>query len=210
MKRECKACGAKDEVWKFKGGDFFCKRHYYQMYSSGKLRKNDNHRKENEVFNDGEGAGIYLANGEKVFVDPEDLNKVCLRYWGENTQGYIHSRDGKKLIRLHRYILGLGESDKVVDHINRNKLDNRRCNLRVCDHRENTKNLSVKKNNTSGYPGVSKNKATGKWRARIMVDRKEISLGHYEEFHEAVSARIAGEKKYFGEFAPSYSGGINE
>jgi hypothetical protein len=59
-------------------------------------------------------------------------------------------------------------------------------------------------NNKSGKTGVSWRKQRSKWHAHIKVDGKEIHLGFYDVFDDAVSARIEAEKKYFGEFAPVY------
>lgn len=81
-------------------------------------------------------------------------------------------------------------------------MDNRKVNLRLCSPKENSRNLSLAKNNKTGVTGVRKTKY-GKWNARITVDRKEIYLGNYDTLEEAAKARKEAEKKYFGEFAPN-------
>ena len=170
------------------------------MYHFGCIKNLNGKRKENIFVDKGDYVEIHFEKGQMAFIDKEDYKKVSSYYWGINSQGYLHSRIKGKLVRLHLFILDY--PFKTVDHINRNKLDNRKSNLRECEQKENTKNMSVKKNNSSGVSGVSFNKSTGKWRARIMVDRKEISLGHYTSFEQAVKARREGEFKYFGDFAP--------
>jgi|SRR5699024_1328097 len=92
---------------------------------------------------------------------------------------------------------------KTVDHINRDKKDNRSENLRLCSQKENARNASLHKNNTSGYTGVERT-PEGKWKARIMVDRKTIHLGHYEYIGDAVKVRREAETKYFKEFSPNH------
>ena len=105
---------------------------------------------------------------------------------------------------MHRFILDLTDSNIIVDHKNRNPLDNRRKNLRQCSPKENSRNLTASKRNTSGYLGVGITKH-GKYRARIMVNRKEIRLGNYDRLEDAIKARQEAEKKYFKEFAPCAS-----
>ena len=90
---------------------------------------------------------------------------------------------------------------KVVDHINHNKLDNRKINLRICNNKQNVRNSSSSKNNNLGVLGVGV-RPSGRYRARIMVNRKEIALGTYDTLEEAKKAREKGEKKYFGDYAP--------
>ena len=92
----------------------------------------------------------------------------------------------------------------VVDHINGNKLDNRRSNLRICTCKENLRNVSASKNNKTGHLGISLTKF-GRYRARIMVDGKEIRLGNYVNLEDAIKARKKAEIKYFGEYSPTLS-----
>jgi hypothetical protein len=89
-----------------------------------------------------------------------------------------------------------------VDHINRNKSDNRISNLRLADFVQSSQNRSKKLNNTSGITGVSQRGS--KWRARIMVNGKEVSLGDYSSFEDAVEVRKVAELEYFGEFTPMF------
>lgn len=103
---------------------------------------------------------------------------------------------------FHRLILPKKEGF-IIDHINKDPLDNRLCNLRYCLMKENTRNQRKHKNNTSGFPGVSWKKDKNKWKAFLMLDRKQIHLGYFEDKNKAIQARKDGELKYFKEFAPN-------
>lgn len=200
--RKCSVCGIDKEVWRFRRQDLYCKKHYFEMYHFGEIKNLNGKRKKNVFIDQESWTEIYYDNGEVGLIDKEDRVHVEKEYWGVNSQGYSHARIEGKLIRLQRYLLNF--PDAVVDHKNRNKLDNRKENLRICSQNNNSKNLSVKSNNQSGVAGVSRIKSTGKWRARIMVDRREINLGHFVHFEDAVTARRLGELNYYGEFAPSF------
>lgn len=90
----------------------------------------------------------------------------------------------------------------VIDHINRDKLDNRLSNLRYATTKENGYNCPLSRNNTSNVIGVSRRKDKNKWRAYITPDSKQISLGHFSNKDDAIKARLLAEKEIFGEFAP--------
>lgn len=135
-------------------------------------------------------------------VDAENAEKVKKYSWCISKTGYPIANIGGKVTKLHRFLLGIEKQKEIVDHINGNPLDNRRINLRICTCAENNRNCKLSKNNSTGHTGVSRIKSTGKFRARIMLDRKEIRLGHFDTYEEAVKAREQAEIKYFGEFAP--------
>lgn len=91
----------------------------------------------------------------------------------------------------------------IVDHINRDKLDCRDENMRICKSKENARNLSLAINNKSGVTGVGWSNKQNQWVAQIMVNRKHIHLGFFDNFEDAVKARKRAEIKYFGEYAPT-------
>lgn len=203
----CSYCGSTTEVWKFKDVGCFCKRHYQEMYRHGEVRDVGRRKKNKFVVKD-EIVEIHFDKGEIALIDREDLEKVQQLYWGLTAQGYIHSKFEGRMVRLHLYLLDF--PDSIVDHINRNKLDNRKCNLRLCTHKENSRNRKILKRNTSGFTGVYFDKPSGKWRARIKVGRKNIHLGYFEKFEDAIEARKFGELKYFGDFAPNVDAEFRE
>ena len=98
---------------------------------------------------------------------------------------------------MHRFVLG--EPSGEIDHINRNKLDNRRSNLREVTRSMNCLNKGLQRNNTSGHAGVRYDKSKTslkKWRAWIQVKGKIYNLGCFETKKEAVGARKAAFEKY--------------
>lgn len=159
-------------------------------------------RKFNNYYVDGDTAFIKTADGYTFLVDKCDLKQVLESTWClHKSSGYILSRRNGRLIRLHRMVTK-APCGFVVDHINGDKLDNRKENLRIVTQKENSRNSKLRKNNSSGYPGV-RIKQSGRYQARIMVDRKEIGLGTFSTFGEAKQARIKAEERYFGDCSPS-------
>lgn len=115
-----------------------------------------------------------------------------------NKDGYVLIQICNKSFRAHRlaWFYAYGEWPVgQVDHINRNRSDNRINNLRITTNQGNSKNKSKPKNNTSGVPGVSWRKDRNKWQARIGVDFKQKSLGFYDDFDDAVAARKRAEEE---------------
>ena len=156
--------------------------------------------------------------GYKVQIDEEDYNRVMALKWSIshyyiNTKGRVYfyrdfrTIDNKKYrSSLHRYIMQCTYHDGIIiDHINNNTLDNRKCNLRKCTSGENSRNQRIHRNSTTGYKGVVLVPETGKYRARIRVNRKRISLGNYNTPEEAYAAYCEGSKKYHGEFGRAES-----
>ena len=84
--------------------------------------------------------------------------------------------------------------ENEIDHINRNRLDNRIENLREASRSCNRRNSCVPRNCTTGVKGVGWDKWSGKWAARIYDQQKNIRIGRYKDFSEAVCARLAAEQ----------------
>ena len=97
---------------------------------------------------------------------------------------------------LHHFILPKKEGF-VVDHINHNKLDNRRCNLRYATPSQNCLNQSICKNNTSGYRGVNWHKKSKKWRVYIYFQGKQRCFGQYDDILKASRVYKKNIKKLF-------------
>lgn len=118
----------------------------------------------------------------------------------KDSKGYYRSVWEGKQYRTHRlaWFHYYGEMPNgVIDHINRNKLDNRINNLRIADATLNARNASISKNNTSGHVGVTWHKGAGKWIAQINVNRKNIYLGCHENIEDAINARKQAEREHF-------------
>ena len=147
---------------------------------------------------------IYSREGKKKMtslIDIEDVPYVEKYSWCERSRGYVGRVQNGKIITLHR-ALTKAKKGEVVDHINKDKADNRKSNLRVCTQQYNLFNSSKKSNNVSGVTGVGFDEKSDKWRARICVDYKNISLGFYDEKSDAIKARLKAEKEHYGGFAP--------
>lgn len=117
----------------------------------------------------------------------------------DSVNGYVRIMIDYKLYLAHRlawlYIHGEFPPNDI-DHVNRVRNDNRICNLRLATRAENMQNISMPRNNTSGYTGVYWHKAGQKWQVEIMLNYKKINLGYFADQSEAISARKAGEQKY--------------
>ena len=115
--------------------------------------------------------------------------------------GYLQIRVQSRLHLAHRlaWLYTYGEWPKdQIDHINRNKTDNRISNLREVTNKQNLQNAGKRSNNTSGCPGVRWYKQNSKWVACIAHNYKQIHLGYFSILEEAIAARKAGELKYWG------------
>ena len=117
-------------------------------------------------------------------------------------RGYLRIQlQGRKYL-AHRlawlYVYGEWPEDQL-DHINRNRSDNRRANLREVTNKQNLQNAGKRSDNTSGHPGIYWHKQRSKWVARIMHNQKHIHLGCFNTLEEAISARKAAEKLYWSD-----------
>jgi len=143
----------------------------------------------------------YTEKGNTFLIDRSVYEKIRPYCWCVTRNGYLVARapDGR-IVRLHRLILD-AMNGEVIDHINHDVSDNRKCNLRVVNHADNMKNCSIRTTNSSGVPGVCYHRPSGGWMSRINVNGKTLYLGYYKSFNDAVVARKAGEEKYFGEYS---------
>lgn len=152
------------------------------------------------------GVG-YTSKGEEFYFDLEDYNKIKDYCWYINNTGYVvtNVRDLNErhtAILFHRLVMNcLSDNALVVDHINHKTTDNRKNNLRLVTQSQNLMNRRIGKNNTSGVTGVNFDNKSRKWSAEIRIDRKKKSLGHFENFEDAVKARKNAEEELFGCFS---------
>lgn len=143
----------------------------------------------------------YCSDGTEFYFDIEDYQIIKDYTWHCNDSGYLLTTYKKKRFRMHRLICGFPDDTLDVDHINHNTRDNRRCNLRVCTHRENTFNKLTPSNNSSGHIGVSFSAPDKQYRAYIQKDGKFWEIGMFDNYEDAVVAREAAEKEWFGKYA---------
>lgn len=125
-------------------------------------------------------SGKHAKRGAVALVEARDVNKVLGVRWVVTTEGYARGNIEGEPILLHRHLMGCEPGDgKVVDHINHDKLDNRRANLRITTHQGNCINRK-KPAGIAQVPGVSWNGQMGKWRARIYLGRDARGLAVFE------------------------------
>lgn len=84
--------------------------------------------------------------------------------------------------------------ESTIDHTDLNGCNNRIDNLREATQAEQLRNRPVRKDNTSGKTGVSWHSGTGTWYARISIDGREVGLGNFHDFEDALAARVEAEK----------------
>lgn len=150
---------------------------------------------------------IPLTKGRYAIIDSEDYGIISSLNWHASnrrdlwyagTHVYIDGR--YPTLQMHKLLL-IVSPGYVTDHINGNGLDNRRANLRQASYSQNKINQGIGLNNTSGRKGVTLRPDTGKWRAQILVNRINVSLGNYDDIEEAYEAYCIAANRYFGEFA---------
>lgn len=153
-------------------------------------------------------AFVPLTQGKTAVIDAADVCLVEGFNW-RHKAGYAvttaRSSDGKRcIVRMHR-VIAQTPSDFETDHINGDKLDNRRENLRRATRSENMRNTGIQINNTSGYKGVTWSKARSKWRAKIGLHGKRIHLGYHESQDAANQSYIDAATRLHGEFQKNCS-----
>ena len=197
--RKCKVDNCNNEVCT-KG---YCSKHYMQYRKYGHILERTKFDL-NEIVIYDDYAEIVLYNKDNVeitraLIDLEDVDKVSKYKW-YLINGYVYN---VKVGLLHRFIMNCPSDDEVIDHINHNKLDNRKDNLRICNQKQNlmNKQKTQRRNTTSQYKGVSWNKQRNKWRAQIRINGKSKHIGYYTN---ELEASIEYDKKallYFGVYA---------
>lgn len=149
---------------------------------------------------------IFTKNGYEILVDQIDFDEFSKHAWQINQRGYAYRKmkiDGRyKNVRMHRYVMGVLLGDpREVDHIDGNRLNNQRSNLRICSHGENMYNYKKPVTNTSGFKGVKPAKANGRWRADIRINGKQTTLGTFDDPETAYAAYCEAAARHRGEFA---------
>jgi hypothetical protein len=154
---------------------------------------------------------IPLTQRKYAIVDPDDYERLNRYRWCalRRKNGYyagrtasVHSRDRGRYILMHRAIID-PPYPLVVDHINRNGLDNRKANLRAVTQAQNVLNGVRKKraNSHSRYRGVSRHIRRKKWAVQISYNGKHKTVGYFENEIDAAKAYDEAAKKYHKEFA---------
>ena len=153
---------------------------------------------------------IVLSQGTIVKISAHRYDDLMQWNWFANGRGrriyasrYEGSRPNRKMVRMHRYIMGLGDFSqdrRQVDHIDGDSLNNTDQNLRIVDACQNSWNRGPDSTNTSGFKGVYLEKSTGLWWASITARGKRKFLGRFKTQEEAHSAYCKAAKELHGEY----------
>lgn len=145
---------------------------------------------------------IKLTKGAFAIVDDINYEKYSSKKW-QFCNGYavrFEKKNGlRKTIYLHKEIFPVPDGYEV-DHINKNRLDNRIENLRKCTHAQNVRNRNMQSNNTSGFKGVSRS-AYGRWVAKISYKGSDIHIGTFDSPEDAAMAYDEAARGLHGDFS---------
>lgn len=144
---------------------------------------------------------IPLTKGYKALVSESDYRHLMGMKWHAHvsSHGFVYARNGDGTA-MHVYLLKPPRG-MLVDHINGDKLDNRRENLRLATSEENSRNVQKVSGRSSRYKGVAWDAARKKWKAQIQAEGKQKTLGRFDSEEEAARVYDAAAKAAFGEFA---------
>lgn len=212
--RKCYYCGSTDGTTNYLNkGIYICKKHQKQIRKYGKIKTTiydanvirifDTYAEFDTRDKNGNVNGTFLIDLDIVdFVKTHKIYKS-----NEGYASYKIKKDDKTLnMRLHRYIMDVhNQSSSIfIDHINQNKYDNRRSNLRITTQEGNNRNVKEYSHNTSGHKGVSWSKQRNCWESYIHKNNKKINLGLYHDFNKAVAVREMAELIIYGEQSSEY------
>ena len=152
---------------------------------------------------------LKVGTNHQTLVDDDDYEKLKhLRFhkYVSSHNGFIYPRESKTKRYIHRFILNDFDPKTTVDHINRDSLDNRKENLRICTTQQNCINRPAQRNNTTGFKGVFKREKPtpgykDRWRACIRFNQKLIHLGTFNNPEDAAKAYNDKALELFREFA---------
>lgn len=150
---------------------------------------------------------VPLTRGHVAIIDEADLPLIRTHIWAYQSGGYAYRSEGPrgavKAVLMHRYLMQT-PAGMDTDHINGNKLDNRRSNLRVATRAQNNVNRGLTPNNTTGLKGVHAPEETihgPVWLASIVVNDRGVHLGRYASPEDAGRAYDIAAAQHFGEYA---------
>lgn len=200
MDRVCAVCGR--EASCSACGMLLCHKHRSQWYRHHKFDDNTIYAPNEYIIHDNY-AEIVLRNKHSedvghALIDLDDV-QLCKQYkWHMRKLNYViatvpnGTRASNDKVHLHRLISNCNDPSLIVDHINRDPLDNRKCNLRIVNSQTNSTN--------NGGTGVIQ-VPSGRYQAHVMRHYKAIYIGTYDTYEEALQARKEFVEKYDAEDA---------
>jgi endogenous inhibitor of DNA gyrase (YacG/DUF329 family) len=171
--------------------------------NTGNIHRGMKKKKKGNIYVEKDECYLIKTNKGDIIIDKNSYSTVKEYTWHihESSSNIFYARTrgiNKKTIRLHKLLMfGFKETKLHVDHINRNTLDNRLCNLRICVHKQNVANRGGLKNKTSKYKGVHINSKTNKWVSQCSGKH----IGCYISEEEAAIAYNKKAYELFGDFA---------
>lgn len=146
--------------------------------------------------------GIDAKDGYAI-IDADLVTETLEAYkWSLSGNGYPATNITGGRLHLHSYIMKDQRKEGLfVDHINGDRLDNRRSNLRIVTKQQNSMNRVGNKGKLSRHKGITYYKVSDRWQVRIVANEKVIALGYYKKERDAAEAYNRAALKYHGEFA---------
>lgn len=179
-----------------------CNKHYKRLKYNGKLeRLNETIITPDKLIElkrqYPNSAFLPLTSNKIAIADCADCELLSKYEWCVDGSGYAV---GYNDLKMHRYLMD-AKNGEFVDHINHDKLDNRRCNLRICTKAENNQNRLMAVNNTSGYKGVVWSERDKTYYVKLNCKGKRIFIGTFKDKLEAAKAYDTKALELHGEFA---------
>ena len=191
----------------------YCSKHYSYVkkygvpYNPNKIEKNKIIYEEDiikiEIYNTrtNELQGVVIVDNE-----PDIKELIISKTWGIHKKYCFYKNEYDKKIKLHNLILP-PEEGYIIDHIDRDTLNNRKCNLRQVTSMQNSWNSSTSSNNISGYKGVRWDNKSQNWIAFIQINGKTKTKS-FKKKEEAIEQRYLWEYEHYGEYAPIHDDDI--
>jgi len=210
MLRVCDVCGKFEGeiIYCTKTNQMLCRKHYDHVFNYGKVLERTIYDKNNYVIkedNYGKFAEIILRDQKheeiaRTVIDYDYLEKVLTRVWGyAPSWGYVTSGKKENFVMLQNFIM---DQKGLIDHIDRNPLNNREYNLIPSNKSLNSLNCGLRSNNKSGVTGVSFDKTQELWRSYINWEGKRLELGYKNEIEDAIKLRLSKENELLGVLSP--------
>lgn len=208
----CDICNREIKKKNRLGGYTLCQKHRHQLYKYGKFL--DNIPRTVHDLNDYKidyahnTVTFNMYNQKSVFTasfvaDLEDIEKLKYRKWRLSKDGYAITGGKVTGRNASNVVLGIDsrKNDLIIDHINGNRLDNRKCNLRIVTIQQNALNRRQDSNSKSPTKGIYWNASRNKWESKIAFNGIAVHFTRQKDIAAAAFQRYVAEKLVFREFS---------